>query len=133
LFQVSDVHTTAGTVIWTSPSGEKYVTHPGSALIFPTLWVPTGPVTNVPQPAERGGDKTAMMPRRQRTHTQRAAAITAERRANYEHRTNPQQPHHYDEDYEYLGTFTFTTTKESARPATVQAPSRQRPTSRRSW
>ena len=34
-----------GTLIWTSPTGQKTVTHPGSALIFPTLCAPTGPLT----------------------------------------------------------------------------------------
>ena len=31
-----------GTLIWTSPSGQTYVTTPGSALLFPSLCVPTG-------------------------------------------------------------------------------------------
>jgi hypothetical protein len=52
-----------GTVIWTSPAGEKYVTHPGSALIFPGLCAPTAPVTAEVQTAEFV-DKTAKMPRR---------------------------------------------------------------------
>jgi len=35
----------AGTIIWTAPTGDKYINHPGSALIFPNLCAPTGPST----------------------------------------------------------------------------------------
>ena len=31
-----------GTIIWTSPTGHTYTTHPGSRLLFPTLCKPTG-------------------------------------------------------------------------------------------
>lgn len=31
-----------GTLIWTSPGGQTYVTSPGSALLFPALCAPTG-------------------------------------------------------------------------------------------
>jgi hypothetical protein len=81
-----------GTAIWTSPAAERYITHPGSAIIFPSLCAPTGPLPPIPdQPrTPDGGDKTAKMPRRQRTRAQqRAAAILAERRANREHRIDP--------------------------------------------
>jgi hypothetical protein len=39
-----------GTVIWASPSGQTYVTTPGSTLLFPSLCVPSGepPVADVP-------------------------------------------------------------------------------------
>ncbi len=98
-----------GTIIWTAPNGEKYVTHPGGALIFPSLSVPTGPSTVHPRPDDRCADKTAMMPRKQRTRAQtRASAILAERRANHEHRTNPPPVHRYDEHLDYLDTFTTT-------------------------
>ncbi|MGY4648278.1 HNH endonuclease signature motif containing protein [Mycobacterium sp. URHB0021] len=73
-----------GTVIWTSPSGEKYVTTPGSALLFPSLCQPTGvaPV-GTPEYVNRCGDRTAMMPGRARTRAQnRAQRIAAERRLN---------------------------------------------------
>ncbi|OBI45579.1 hypothetical protein A5707_01775, partial [Mycobacterium kyorinense] len=57
-----------GTVIWTSPAGQTYVTTPGSALLFPSLCVPTG---ELPQPTstrtDRCGDRGAMMPQRKRT------------------------------------------------------------------
>jgi hypothetical protein len=96
-----------GTVIWTAPTGDKYVTHPGSALIFPGLCAPTAPVTNPTPPAVRFGDKTAMMPRRTRTRAQqRAAAITAERRANHQARTKPpEKPLVPDEFLAYEDTF----------------------------
>ena len=34
-----------GTVVWTSPHGQTYTTHPGSRILFPTLCRPTAPVT----------------------------------------------------------------------------------------
>jgi Domain of unknown function (DUF222) len=72
-----------GTVIWTSPSGHTYVTTPGSALLFPTLCVPTGELPAVAPGIERCGDKTAMMPLRTTTRAQnRAHRIAAERRHN---------------------------------------------------
>lgn len=73
-----------GTLILTSPSGQNYVTTPGSALLFPRLCVPTGELA----PPDRDSDspcreRTAMMPRRQRTRAQiRAARINAERNHN---------------------------------------------------
>jgi hypothetical protein len=96
-----------GTIIWTSPAGEKYVTHPGSALIFPGLCAPTAPVTAPVRPSEYV-DKAAKMPRRTRTRQQsRAATIAAERNANHHHRTHPAPtPYVPDEHIDYLDTFT---------------------------
>ncbi|WP_179960863.1 HNH endonuclease signature motif containing protein [Mycolicibacter hiberniae] len=73
-----------GTVILTSPSGQTYVTTPGSALVFPQLCAPTG---DLPAPQRESvaacGDRTAMMPRRRRTRAQhRAARIATERNQN---------------------------------------------------
>ncbi|KAA0086462.1 HNH endonuclease [Mycolicibacterium sp. P9-64] len=95
-----------GTVIWTSPAGERYVTHPGSALIFPGLCAPTAPVAAQVRTAEFV-DKTAKMPRRTRTRRQsRAATIAAERRANHHYRTTPKTPPYVpDEFLSYLDTF----------------------------
>jgi Domain of unknown function (DUF222) len=81
-----------GTVILTSPAGHTYVTTPGSALLFPSLCLPTG---NVPVPAPDAnpplghcGDRTAMMPKRRRTRAQNRAHRTAtERRQNHLART----------------------------------------------
>ena len=71
-----------GTVIWTSPSGQTYITTPGSALLFPNLFRPTGtlePVPNRPRCAER----SAKMPQRRCTRAQnRANYITSQRRHN---------------------------------------------------
>ncbi len=74
-----------GTMIWTAPSRHTYVTTPGSALLFPALCAPTGELAP-PEPAptdSRCADRTAMMPKRQRTRAQnRAARIAAERNQN---------------------------------------------------
>ncbi|OBH00464.1 HNH endonuclease signature motif containing protein [Mycobacterium sp. E3247] len=71
-----------GTVIWRLPDGHRYVTTPGSALLFPTLCAPTG---DVPTPAEREcyGERTATMPLRTRTRARnRARRIATERQRN---------------------------------------------------
>jgi len=72
-----------GTVIWTSPSADTYVTTPGSALLFASLCAPTGEISVAKVLDDRCGERTAMMPRRQRTRAQnRAQLIAAERRQN---------------------------------------------------
>jgi hypothetical protein len=72
-----------GTVIWTAPSGDTYVTTPGSALLFASLCAPTGEISLAEVLDDRCGERTAMMPRRQRTRAQnRAHFIAAERRQN---------------------------------------------------
>ncbi|GAB1814111.1 HNH endonuclease signature motif containing protein [Mycobacterium sp. MUNTM1] len=80
-----------GTVIWSLPDGQTYVTTPGSALLFPQLCARTG---EAPAPAprpERCADRTAMMPKRERTRAQnRAARIAAERRQNH-HARQPER------------------------------------------
>lgn len=75
-------------MILTSPSGQTYVTTPGSSLLFPHLCAPTG---ELPAPLRRDddrcGDRTAMMPRRRRTRAQnRAARIATERNQNHKAR-----------------------------------------------
>jgi hypothetical protein len=97
-----------GTLIWRSPTGERYVTRPGSALLFPQLCQPTGAIDVVATPDERCGDRTAMMPRRRRTREQdRTAAILAERRHNHQIHCSPSVPvPRHDEDIEYEDTFT---------------------------
>jgi hypothetical protein len=79
-----------GTMIWTSPSGQTYRTHPGSRLLFPTLCKPTGPVT---APADAPGTESKrglMMPRRKTIRSQeRAKRIDAERARNQKIRENP--------------------------------------------
>ena len=73
-----------GTAIWTLPSGQTYVTSPGSAILFPALTVPTGDLREPPStPDDRCGERTAMMPTRRRTRAQeRSQRITAERNRN---------------------------------------------------
>jgi hypothetical protein len=95
-----------GTLIVTSPAGERYATTPGSALIFPHLCAPTGSITITPRADRPCGDRTMMMPRRRRTRDQqRAAAITAERRHNHQRRTTPTTPvARCDEDLDYEDT-----------------------------
>jgi hypothetical protein len=75
-----------GTVIWTSPHGQTYVTEPGSKLLFPSLCAPTAPVTITTDAAEQARTQHnpgLTMPRRQRTRAQdRAQRITDDRRLN---------------------------------------------------
>jgi hypothetical protein len=79
-----------GTVILTSPSGQTYVTTPGSALLFPRLCLPTGDL-RAPEthpPPDSCGDRTAMMPKRRRTRGQdRAHRVSTERHRNHLART----------------------------------------------
>ncbi|HYB80259.1 MAG TPA: DUF222 domain-containing protein, partial [Mycobacterium sp.] len=73
-----------GTVIWTIPDGQTYVTTPGSALLFPSLCAPTAHLPARPTTStERCGERTAMMPTRHRTRAEnRAHRIATERRHN---------------------------------------------------
>ncbi|ETB16926.1 hypothetical protein O973_23110, partial [Mycobacterium avium subsp. avium 11-4751] len=66
------------TLILTSPAGQTYVTTPGSALLFPSLCVPTGePARPVAAGSQPCGERTAMMPTRRRTRGQNRAARVA--------------------------------------------------------
>ncbi len=74
-----------GTLIWTSPAGQTYVTTPGSALLFPSLCRATGAIstTEADPPPNYCAERTAMMPKRRRTRDQdRATRIAGERRHN---------------------------------------------------
>jgi len=86
-----------GTVIWTLPSGHVYVTSPGSAVLFPALTMPTGDVPDAPQaPDIRCGERTAMMPTRQRTRAQqRSRRIAGERKQNHNDRLTRQRAFGY--------------------------------------
>jgi hypothetical protein len=69
------------TAIWTSPSGQSYTTLPGSRLLFPSLCLPTAPVTVTDTPAAHTAGLT--MPRRKTTRSQdRRQRIDDERRRN---------------------------------------------------
>jgi hypothetical protein len=82
-----DLQLPDGTLIWTLPDGQVYVTTPGSALLFPNLCQPTG---QLPAPATgqaQCSDRAAMMPKRRRTRAQnRAQKVAAERRQNRDSR-----------------------------------------------
>ncbi|WP_163663224.1 HNH endonuclease signature motif containing protein [Mycobacterium shinjukuense] len=77
-----------GTIIWTLPGDQTYVTTPGSALLFPSLCTPTGdPPAPEQARADRCAEPTAMMPRRAGTRAQnRAHYITTERHRNRDER-----------------------------------------------
>jgi hypothetical protein len=77
-----------GTVIWTLPSTQRYVTSPGSAILFPALTASTGDVpVSESTPHIRCGDRATMMPTRSRTRAQqRSQRITTERNKNRNHR-----------------------------------------------
>jgi hypothetical protein len=83
-----------GTIVWTSPSGHKYVTRPGSRLLFPTLCLPTGEIPTAPTVNPPSSDRGIMMPKRRRTRQQdRAHRIDAERRINQTRVTDEQRRH----------------------------------------
>jgi hypothetical protein len=71
------------------------VTTPGSALLFPSLCVPTGdlPAADPARIQPRCGDRTALVPERRRTRAQnRAHRIATERRQN-RHARESRQAH----------------------------------------
>jgi len=74
-----------GTVIGTSPTGHTYTTKPGSALLFPTLCLPTDtlwPPGHEPK-LWPGHNRGLMMPKRRRTRAENLARrIEAERKLN---------------------------------------------------
>ncbi|MDT5006928.1 MAG: hypothetical protein QOJ24_4104, partial [Mycobacterium sp.] len=73
-----------GTVIWLSPTGHTYVTHPGSKHQFPTLCQPTATIWDGESPVlELAPDRGVMMPKRRNTRAHnKVKAITAERKLN---------------------------------------------------
>ena len=74
-----------GTVVWTSPTGHTYITHPGSTHLFPTLCEPSATLWTGEPPAavDTAGDRGVMMPKRRHTRTHNTAtAINTERRLN---------------------------------------------------
>lgn len=77
-----------GTVIWTSPTGQTYVTTPGSAWLFPQLCTPTGQLP-APRPpaADRCADRAATMPKRRHSRAENHARyVAAERSRNRRNR-----------------------------------------------
>jgi hypothetical protein len=86
-----------GTVIWTLPSRQTYVTSPVSAILFPALTVPTGEIPEpASEPVDRCGERTAMMPTRRRTRAQqRSQRITTERSRNRNDRLTRRRTYTY--------------------------------------
>ena len=68
-----------GTVILTSASGQTNVTTPDSALLFPSLCLPTADllVSKAGPAGDYCGDRTAMMPTRRRTRAKDRASIAS--------------------------------------------------------
>ena len=73
-----------GTIIWTSPTGHTYTTHPAGAALYPALSPPTAALWDGDPPRSTDTDhRGAMMPRRRYTRAQnRAHSITTERHLN---------------------------------------------------
>ncbi|MBB5164532.1 DUF222 domain-containing protein, partial [Mycobacterium sp. AZCC_0083] len=72
-----------GDVVWTSPSGQSYTTRPGSRLLFPSLCLPTAPVTITVTETPTAHTAGLTMPRRTTTRSQdRRQRIDDERRRN---------------------------------------------------
>lgn len=81
----SDRQLADGTVIWTSPSGQVYTTHPDGAVFFPVLGSPTGELTIKTGDRLPDSVRGLMMPRRRCTRAQdRERRFAAERRINEE-------------------------------------------------
>jgi hypothetical protein len=78
-----------GTIVWTSPTGHIHTTKPGSALLFPTLCLPTGELQRPEQTPTIASDQRGLvMPKRRRTRAENLAKrIEAERKLNDEHVT----------------------------------------------
>ncbi len=78
-----------GTLILTAPTGHTYVTTPGSALLFPSLYAPAGgmPTPHTHHRITDHPDRAAMMPKRRRTRAQnRAHRVATERNHNRQRR-----------------------------------------------
>ncbi|WP_163700270.1 HNH endonuclease signature motif containing protein [Mycolicibacterium agri] len=83
-----------GTIIWTSPTGHTYVTHPGSRQLYPQLCAPTATLWHGEPPViEAHPLRGLKMPKRRRTRAQdRAARIHAERKLNNPRITERNKP-----------------------------------------
>jgi hypothetical protein len=83
-----------GTVDWTSPQGQRYTTHPGSRIQFPTLCRPTAPVRVPTNAAATPPHRDLKMPRRTTTRAQnRHDYIEKQRRLNDDHVAERNKPH----------------------------------------
>ncbi|ORB13659.1 HNH endonuclease signature motif containing protein, partial [Mycolicibacterium monacense] len=82
-----------GTVTWTTPTGKRHTTVPGSRLFFPEWDTTTAELPPLEQPPP-DPDRTAKMPKRRRTRAaDNAARVKAEReRAMADHAANADPP-----------------------------------------
>ena len=70
-------------MLWTAPTGVRYVTVPGGAALFGGL-AAARTAKSAPSPKDPCTNRTAMMPHRRRSRRQqRAADVLAERTANH--------------------------------------------------
>lgn len=76
----SDIQFPDGTVVWTSPTGKTYVTHPGSRVLFPRWNIATSPLPPPPT-VDPTRARTLLMPTRGRTRAQNRAAYVKRERA----------------------------------------------------
>ncbi len=88
----SDRQLADGTIIWTAPTGTRYLTRPGATLLFPHIQWATAPPPTPAQPpphARRG----LMMPTRRRPRAvERARRIATERTLNDAHVAERNKP-----------------------------------------
>ncbi|OBK79043.1 HNH endonuclease signature motif containing protein [Mycobacterium sp. 1274761.0] len=73
-----------GTVIWTSPTGHTYTTHPGAQHLYPRLCQPTADLWSGEPPIVQPDDQRGlMMPRRRQTRAEYTnKTVATERRLN---------------------------------------------------
>ncbi|MFM8597652.1 MAG: DUF222 domain-containing protein [Mycobacterium sp.] len=70
-----------GTIIWTSPTGHSYITHPGARIYFPGWDTSTGALADIDSAACTPGWRVSRVPRRHRTREAGRAQRIRNRRA----------------------------------------------------
>ena len=70
-----------GTIIWTSPTGQTYTTHPGSRVYFPDWNVTTAALPPASPGAPKPANRAVTMPKRRRTRAAERAQRIKNRRA----------------------------------------------------
>ncbi|HEX2213730.1 MAG TPA: DUF222 domain-containing protein [Mycobacterium sp.] len=88
----NDVQLPDGTIIWTAPTGHRYITRPGSRLFFPAADITTAGLPPPPKLPPGYAAGTMKMPRRRRSRAaDEAARITEERALNAAQRALEQE------------------------------------------